>query len=204
MTKFVVNCNLKTSKIFEQIKEATAKSGLFVDVGINAQDGSKEYEAKGGTGATATVAEVATYQEFGWVQQVTGKQSRFLHSAFGVRAKKGGTLMMPPRPFLRGTLQSESKNWVEAFGNAIGRRGVENLTDSLLEVGMLAQNDIQNTIANGGTEQEKFPRRSAMTMAIYEALSRDHRTDGTGGISGDKPLFRSGVLLNSISYQLRG
>lgn len=204
MSQTTIKCNIKTLKIFDEIKkEAKRSTGRFVDVGINSRDGAKQYDPQGGAGAKASVAQVGMYQEFGWVQTTTAKQSRFFGLEWGLKLRKGTSLMMPPRPFLRGTLEAEKDKWVEVIGAAIKRHGLQDLKSALVEVGQIAQFDIQSTIADGKTSKEEFPRRSKLTMAIYAAQAEDHKTDGTGGISGDKPLFKTGVLMNSISYNLR-
>ena len=205
MSQTTVKCNIKTLKIFDEIKkEAKRSTGRFVDVGINSRDGAKQYKkTEGSKKDPPTVAQVAQYQEYGWTQTVTTAQSRYFWNNWGIKLKAGTEISMPQRRFLRGTLEAEANNWVSVMGDAIKRHGLQDLKSALVEVGQIAQSDIQNTIADGKTSKEEFPRRSKLTMAIYAAQAEDHKTDGTGGISGDKPLFKTGVLMNSISYNLR-
>ena len=72
---------------------------------------------------------------------------------------------------------------------------------ALIRVGMVAAEDIRETIIKGGTSKQKFPKRSSLTMALYQALKGDRK--GSGGNSDtDKPLVLSGSLLNAITYKL--
>ena len=65
------------------------------------------------------VATYAAYNEFGWVQRVTPKQSVYLSGRLNYSVKKNGfanapikpgmTLSSSPRPFLRGTADAKKE-----------------------------------------------------------------------------------------------
>ena len=192
--KLNLNARSIADKIIEQAKANAPKR--YVHVGINSAEGVRPY----GDGET-NVASVAQYLEYGWVQRVTKKQSGWFFGVNGLSVTPGSVLFMPPRPFLRSTLRHRADDWVEVFHNAFMRHQGD-LELALAEVGMIAANDVQQTIVNAGIDGEQFPRRSPLTQKLYEIYQQDHKTDGLGNLSGDKPLVSSGLLLASISYQL--
>lgn len=147
------------------------------------------------------VAEYAKYVEYGWVQRVTEKQSRYLAGVLGGSAPApGSSLVNPPRPFLRGTFSAERKKWKDVMQNSLAR-DLFNFDLALIRVGMVAAEDIRETIVKGGTSKQKFPKRSSLTMAFYQALKGDRKGEG-GNSDTDKPLVLSGSLLNAITYKL--
>ena len=73
---------------------------------------------------------------------------------------------------------------------------------ALNAVGMIASDDVRQTLINGGTSLEQFEGRADLTMALYGLQASGKQTDGTGNIQGEKPLVKTGALLNSIGYQL--
>ena len=195
------NVNLSASGrgIAEQIlkKAESYAKARYVNVGINDNEGIKKY----GEGET-NVATVAQYLEYGWVQTVTKRQSGwFAREPRHLGVPPGTVLFMPPRPFLRATLRHKADDWVNVFKNAFVQYNGD-LELALSAVGMRAKEDIQNTIRTAQVDGEVFPRRSPLTMKLYEIYNQDHETDGTGNRSGDKPLMDTGLLLSSISYQL--
>ena len=193
-----VKLNLKARGLAEKIAEQAKANALkrHVFVGVNSNEGIRPY----GEGET-NVATVSQYLEYGWVQTVTRKQSGWFLGKHGLGVQPGSVLFMPPRPFLRSTLRHRAKEWSDVLKNAYLRHNGD-IEKALSEVGMIATADIQQTIADAGIDGEQFPRRSPLTQKIYEIYQEGHKTDGTGNLSGDKPLVRSGLLLSSISYQL--
>lgn len=176
-------------KLATRLKPNTAKAVL---VGIDATE-------------AAEVAQYARYVEYGWVQRVTERQARFLYKTLPAEDKAfaplpGASLVNPPRPFLRGTFAAEGKNWREVLMRSMGR-DLFDLDLALTRVGVVAVEDIKQTIVRGGTSQQTFARRAPMTLALYEAFRRGRKGKG-GNDTTDKPLVLSGVLLNSISFQL--
>lgn len=121
----------------------------------------------------ASIAEYAQYVEFGWAQRVTPKQSLFLSGAIGrpvplsnrgrpdfskAAIKPGTALVNPPRPFLRGTLVAEQEKWKGVLKKAL--RGLQDPASALTVLGTVAAQDVQATIASGGTTKEKFQERA--------------------------------------------
>lgn len=155
------------------------------------------------------IAEYATYNEFGWAQRVTGKQSTFLQKAFGVDVQIGSVLMSPPRPFMRATFEAKNGEWRQTLRNALKKTGLTDPAQALELVGRQAQVDIQETIRNGGVGGHKFPERSPLTLAIYESQDREtasgrkRRIESGTGSTRKEPLFRSGKLLGAIGYEVR-
>ncbi len=149
------------------------------------------------------MATIASYQEYGWVQRVTAKQA-YWFSKQGIKSapKAGASLVLPPRPFFRATMQAEGKGWREYYAKAMQRYGIENAGAALQATAMKAADDIKQTMIRGGTKLEQFEERAPLTQELYAQQAAGHNTDGTGNISGAKPLIKTGALLNSIGYQL--
>lgn len=154
------------------------------------------------------VATYAAYNEYGWVQRVTPRQSGFLRNNFKVDVMPGMTLMSPPRPFLRATAKAKSEEWTKTFAEGVQALGIERANKVLELVGRQAQVDVQETIKNNGTGGERFPERSDLTMAIYAEKDaktekgRKRKISGTSGSGRTQALVRSGVLLGSIGYEV--
>lgn len=158
----------------------------------------------------AAVATYASYNEFGWVQSVTARQARFLGAKYGVNLKPGNSLILPPRPFMRGTLNAKRDEWLERFRGYAQQTGLNRLDQALALIAEEAANDVKMTILNGGVEgQPPFPKRSPITMAIlsaesaYTAKGRRRKMDGTGNVSTDQPLKNTGVMLSKVGYWLK-
>lgn len=156
------------------------------------------------------IATYATYNEFGWVQRVTGKQSTFLLKNFGLDVQIGATLMAPPRPFMRATYAAKIGEWNQTLRSMLKGKGLYDPRQALEMVGRQAQVDIQETIKNGGVDGMTFPERSPLTLAIYQALDaetssgNERRIEGDSGSARSKPLLKSGKMLGAIGYQIRG
>ncbi len=149
------------------------------------------------------MATIASYQEYGWVQRVTPKQAGwFGRQGLKNPPKAGASLVLPPRPFFRATMQAEAKHWSDYYAKALKAYGVENAGAALQATAMRAADDIKETMIRGGTKKEQFEDRSPLTMEMYANQAAGHNTDGTGNISGAKALIKTGALLNSIGYQL--
>ena len=169
----------------------------------------------------ASIAEYAQYVEFGWVQRVTPKQSLFLSGAIGrpvpmgdrgqpdfanPAIKPGVALVNPPRPFLRGTLVAEQEKWKAVLKKALA--GMKDPSTALAVLGTVAAQDVQATIASGGTSKEKFPERAPLTMELYAAQSAGRKTGGKNHSSKassatTQPMVLSGALLHSISFEVK-
>lgn len=148
------------------------------------------------------MATIASYQEYGWVQRVTARQAGWFRRQLGSGPKVGTALVLQPRPFFRGTIAAESKNWAGTYRQALKVYGPDNAYKALLVTAIKASEDIKATMINGGTSDGKFHDRKPLTQALYSAQAGGREKDGTGNIEGPKPLIKSGALLNSIGYQL--
>lgn len=148
------------------------------------------------------MAQIAKWQEYGWVQRVTKKQTWWFKNMGGVKSppKAGSSLVLPPRPFMRDSCRAYADKWSHVFANEMRMR--YDMPSALIAVGKRAQEDIQDTIKQGGTPDHKYAPRSKLTQELYQAAGKGHKSDGTGGNSGDKPLFRSGQMYGAVSYQL--
>lgn len=155
------------------------------------------------------VATYAAYNEFGWVQQVTGKQSAFLSGLVGSRIKVGSTLSSPPRPFLRGTAEAKKGEWRDMIAEGISNLGIKALPQIIELTARQAQVDVQETIKNNGTDKEKFPARSPLTLEIYRAMygktakGNPRKVESDSGMAREQALFLSGTLLQSIGYEIK-
>lgn len=150
------------------------------------------------------IATYATYVEYGWVQRVTKKQAYwFSKQGLSKAPSAGSALVCPPRPFFRSTLAAKAEDWAEIGAEALkASDGTKDVNKALITVGEVAQADIKETIVRGGIGDEQFERRAPLTMELYENQSANKRKDGTGHISGDKPLMKTGAMLRAIGYQL--
>lgn len=180
--QITVACEKLQEKIMAQLSEVTK-----VDIGII---------------DNPEIATYAAYQEYGWVQSVTAKQQGWFGRQLGNGPREGSQLTLPPRPFLRGTMAAEMKKWKHIYTQAFRTYGTERAADALSMLGIKAAEDIRETLIRGGTSKETFERRSELTQRLYEKQAEGHNTDGTGNIQGDKPLVKTGALLNAIGYQL--
>lgn len=156
------------------------------------------------------IATYATYNEFGWVQRVTGRQAGYLNFHYGLDLKPGYTLQSPPRPFMRATAAAKQKKWTKTLKAGIQHYGLTNIYKALAATGRIAQIDIQQTIQNNGVVGgEAFPDRSPMTLEIYAvkdaltASGRKRKIESDSGTGRDKALFLSGTLLQSIGYEIK-
>lgn len=164
------------------------------------------------------VAEYAAYNEFGWVQKVTGAQAAYLSGALGhdvktrgmknAPIKPGYTLMSPPRPFLRATARDCADKWHETIKKGVQKLGVTKLPQVAEMIGRQAQVDVQETIKNNGTSKERFPDRSPLTLELYkraEALTasgRKRKMAAGAGATRKKALLNSGVMHKTIGYRI--
>lgn len=193
----------------------------------NIQRIRKRYDRKGASrvevGVTdPEIAKYATYVEFGWAQRVTAKQSLYLSNAIGKPVPRGGdgkfawdeaaikpgtALVNPPRPFLRGTLAAEGKKWLKALKTTLKLGDAP--MKALATVGVIAQQDITETIARGGTSKEKFPERSELTMAILDQAQKGRKrprgknVSATSATNRTQPLVLTGRLLNAIRFDVK-
>lgn len=164
-------------------------------------DGAKEVEV--GIIDDAEIATYGSFVEYGWVQRVTAKQARwFIRQGVEHPPKTGSSLVNPARPFMRATVAACSKEWAELFARVVKKQGLENIETALNLVGMQASADIRQTLVDGGTKLDTFDRRAGLTMELYERETDGHASDGTGNLNTDKPLVKTGSLLNAIGYQL--
>lgn len=169
-----------------------------------------ELIAKVGIMGDEDMATIASYNEFGWVQSVTPKQSYFLNENFGVNVKPGYTLSSPPRPFFRATAKSKGKEWQSTLSKAIKSLGLNKLEKAIELAARQAQSDIQETIQNNGTKEERFPDRSSLTLAIYAsqdsltARGNKRNIESTSGSARSQALVKTGKMLNAIQYEIEG
>lgn len=148
----------------------------------------------------AHIAQYAQYNEFGWTWAATRNQHYFF-TFQGMPLAEGALMYSPPRPFLRGTLKAEGKNWSKVFAAVMrANDGVSDLRRALTVVGQQAIADVSETINRGGTKKEKFPERSEFTLKWMELGLKNHKRDGTGNIDKKEALTLTGKLASNITY----
>lgn len=148
----VLSNNL-TGKLLENIKANASKKLL---VGIRDPE----------------VATYGMYLEYGWVQRVTPKQNAWLNAQLGTNYKFS-TLSNPPRPFMRATFAQKNKEWVELFKDELVR--TQDVKAAFTSLGETVKADIRKTIDQGGCPPGSFPKRSPLTMAMFEALGENKK-----------------------------
>lgn len=153
------------------------------------------------------VADVANILENGWVQIVTPKQAGYLRR-HGFAVKPDTVISSPPRPFMRLTFENRRDVWnrlAEQF--LLSRFDFNKVEQSIISamtyVGDNAVSDVKETIYENlyGIE----PRSSA-TLNIMRRWLRDRELEASGdaGMVRSKSLFRSGLLMTSVAYQILG
>lgn len=158
---------------------------------------------------TPDIATYAMYLEYGWVQQVTPAQNAYLNAQLGrAHQQQFTTLYMPPRPFMRSTYAEKKKEWIEKFRSVL--LNTLDVDQALGIMGQLAVDDIKETIIRAGTDKGAFPRRSPLTMALFEAQGEIAKSRKAkkgknlpSNVTTDKPLILSGKLVGSITWKLQ-
>lgn len=154
------------------------------------------------------IATIGMYLEYGWIQSVTSKQGHYLSAQLGLPPNsKFTTLYMPPRPFMRATYAHKRAEWQEIFRKYFLK--TFDITYSLKTMGQAAVDDIVQTIDNAGIPAGSFPKRSALTMALFEAtgeIAKVRKAKGGGKLANNvnttKPLTLTGVLRTSIQAKV--
>ena len=203
MANFEIKTDLKNlDRLIEQTKKVKR---LKCNVGVN-----EDAHYDNGT----SVAEVATYLEYGWSQVATWKQRTYILAHSGIDVKRG-TLTMPPRPIFGYTAQTCKGKWLRAGSKLLKNYAVnpyETAFRALNIIGQMAVQDIKITINTNG--KGTFPARSPLTLALYGELLEKHQPKGDSeklkkrNISKkntsntSKALVYSTRLLNSIAHEI--
>lgn len=211
----VVTVKIKIPEVVDRIKAALKNKSVVVGV-VGDEAGEAQSDETGKRGAT--VAEYASYLEFGWIQDTTKRQSAYLSGVLGYDVSKYGfkhapikpatQLVMPPRPFLRATARAKKEKWAQVFAKAVKGVGVENIDDALALLGTRARDDVKETIRNNGTEGEKFAERSDLTMQLYAAkegrtaTGRKRKIDKTSAVGRKQALVKTNALHNAITFKI--
>lgn len=150
----------------------------------------------------------ATYNEFGWVQQVTTKQAGFFKYNYGIGLKVGTTLSSPPRPFLRYSLRDYGDDWKAKIADGIGAKGLDHMDAVMQAVASYAQTDVKETISHGGTAKTVFERRSDFTMKINRmratatASGNKRKAESSANLLRSRALMDTGEMMNAVSYEV--
>ena len=102
---------------------------------------------------------------------------------------------IPPRPFLRNTIESQSPTWskiIEQGASAVvaGSHSIENVLNKL---GLKAAADIKNGISSGN-----FTPLKQSTIDARLRKKADGKTVG----SLDKPLVEEAIMINTITHEV--
>lgn len=151
------------------------------------------------------VADVAVWQEYGWAQVVTHKQIGWF-AGQGIHMPLGSTLHLPPRPVFHATAAANKSKWQVTFQrlvkNKLATAPEQIIMQGMALTGQMVQQDLQDTIINGGAGGQPFARRSPLTMALYAAQAQGHRVQGRNQTTTNKPLYRTGLFAESIAYEI--
>jgi len=160
---------------------------------------------------------VNTSAKVGWFGMYPADKNGVSKSVGGVAYNNEmGVGRIPPRPFLRPSIDSNKNKWMGALRSQIKQvfNGDKSIDQALMTTGLLAQKDIQNTIADLWS-----PALSPATINIRERkrgvdsgsgsssknLSRKQikkeafSSNRTPGSLIDKPLIDTGIFINSIT-----
>lgn len=203
MANFEIKTDLKNlDRLIEQTKKVKRlKCNVGIDAGEHYDNG-------------ISVAEVATYLEYGWVQPVTSVQKGWFAHTHNIHLSTS-TLTMPPRPIFGYTSQTCKGKWLRA-GSKLLKNYVFNPYEvafrALDTLGQMAVQDIKTTINTNG--KGTFPARSPLTLLIYGSALEEHQPKGDSeklknrNISKkntsntSKALVHSTRLLKSISHEI--
>ena len=149
----------------------------------------------------AQIARYAEYLEMGWAQVVTPAQAGWLH-AHGVHKQPGTVLVMPPRPSFGVAAERNRERWRRIAQN-MARRQMPHLDVRAIAVmvGQVARDDVKTQIATA----DGMPPRSPATLVLYahEMASSGHSASGTAGMTGTKPLVKTGAFLAHVDFEIR-
>ena len=157
-----------------------------------------------------SIAQYAVYQEYGWVQRVTGKQAAwFANQGVNHPPRPGNSLVLPPRPFFRATIDACSEDWSKLFVRTLKALGPDEFLTALQLTAQKAAEDFRDTVRNGGTSKVKFEDRAPLTMELYKQQSAttskgNARRISGGNVSTTQPLVKTGAMLNAIGWNLKG
>lgn len=168
----------------------------------------KKCRAKIGYPNNPEIADRAAHNEYGWVQTVKADKAGYFLGQFHVKVNVGTTLYCPPRPFFRATFRECDTKWRDEFAAGLKRLGITGLSEVVEGTAKIAWNDVLNTIVNGGTESEKFPERSGLTMKIYAnawktlPTGRRRKISSFSSARTTKPLTLTGEMLRALAYEI--
>ena len=144
------------------------------------------------------VAHVAAINEFGATIQHPGGTpygpNGFVPKSEGEGLPVTGPheIVIPPRPFMRPTIDKQRDNWFRALEDGSKKilRGKATATQVLGTVAQKAADDVAETIS-----QIQTPPLAKSTVAARKSKRADKKTVG----NLTKPLVDTGILINSIS-----
>lgn len=150
----------------------------------------------------AEVAKYAEYLEAGWSQVVDAAlQAGYLNSR-GLRVKPGSVLVCPPRPSFGMAAEKNREKWRRIAGNlARAQMPALDLRVIAAMLGQVARDDVKTQIATA----DGMPPRSPATLVLYahEMASSGHSASGTAGMTGTKPLVKTGAFLAHVDFEIR-
>lgn len=150
----------------------------------------------------AEVAKYAEYLEAGWSQVVDAAlQAGYLNSR-GLRVKPGSVLVCPPRPSFGMAAEKNREKWRRIAQNlARAQMPTLDLRAIAAMLGQVARDDVKTQIATA----YGMPPRSPATLVLYahEMASSGHSASGTAGMTGTKPLVKTGAFLAHVDFEIR-
>ena len=150
----------------------------------------------------AEIAKYAEYLEAGWSQVVDAAlQAGYLNSR-GLRVKPGSVLVCPPRPSFGMAAEKNREKWRRITQNmARAQMPTLDLRAIAAMLGQVARDDVKTQIATA----DGMPPRSPATLVLYahEMASSGHSASGTAGMTGTKPLVKTGAFLAHVDFEIR-
>lgn len=163
-----------------------------------------------GSGDKPSLSQIAEWLEFGWVQEVTPKQTGYFNFNYGIYRPPGDTLFLPPRPFFRWPIQEKQEELLKYAKTALAQG--DSPKHVILQMARILQAAMKSAIYQAGTESREFQRLSRMTMQIREQQAaadvgkkgRKKRRDLTGFALSDRPFASDGgrAIADLIAFEL--
>lgn len=127
----------------------------------------------------AKIAKIAKINEYGAIIPVTAKMRGWFFYNFNIR-KSNNPIVIPPRPFMKTTINKNKNKWVEILNNLLKNKTPDKALGTLGEV---IKSDIQYTISNN----------DFIDNAPFTIMKKGR----------NQPLIDTGKMRNKVDYEIK-